>query len=63
MITIKQYNLIDVTQVKYRYMKHCYKRLKASHYGSIQFKFLINHWKSRSLFNLNRLHHFISIAM
>ena len=43
-------------------MKHCYKRLKASLYGSIRLIFIINHFKSRTLFNIIRLHHFISIA-
>ena len=40
-------NFIDVTQAKY--MKYCYKHLKASQYGSMRFIYIINHFKSRTL--------------
>jgi len=37
-------NVMDVTQVKY--MKYCYKHLKASQYRSMRFIFIINHLKA-----------------
>jgi len=37
--------------------------VKTSQYGSVRFTFIINHFKNRTLFNTNRLHHFIMICI